>query len=80
MPWSKACYAHVGVEVALDFFKAGDIACVHDLEVYIDQLLKIPKVDVATASSVNRVPSMFESWRWQMAMIRAGEWLRALGI
>ncbi|VAI02435.1 unnamed protein product [Triticum turgidum subsp. durum] len=80
MPWSKACYAHVGVEVALDFFKAGDIACVHDLEVYIDQLLKIPKDEVATASSVNRVPSMFESWRWQMAMIRAGEWLRALGI
>ncbi|KAF7043884.1 hypothetical protein CFC21_053187 [Triticum aestivum] len=80
MPWSKACYAHVGVEVALDFFKAGDIACVHDLEVYIDQLLKIPKDEVATASSANRVQSMFECWRWQMAMIRAGEWLRALGI
>ncbi|KAL6660669.1 hypothetical protein ACP70R_001704 [Stipagrostis hirtigluma subsp. patula] len=29
LPWSKACYAHVGVEVGLDFFKAGDIACVH---------------------------------------------------
>ncbi|KAI4998008.1 hypothetical protein ZWY2020_053350 [Hordeum vulgare] len=80
MPWSKACYAHVGVEVALDFFKAGDIACVHDLEVYIDQLQKNPKDDVATASSLIRVQPMFESWRWQMAMIRTSEWLRALGI
>ena len=40
LPWSKACYAHVGVEVALDFFVAGDIACVHDLQAYIDQLLR----------------------------------------
>ncbi|KAL5203858.1 hypothetical protein ABZP36_008729 [Zizania latifolia] len=25
LPWSKACYAHVGVEIALDFCKAGDV-------------------------------------------------------
>ncbi|KAK3118689.1 hypothetical protein QOZ80_9BG0704230 [Eleusine coracana subsp. coracana] len=40
LPWGKACCTHVGVEVALDFFKAGDIACAHDLEAYIDHLLK----------------------------------------
>jgi pimeloyl-ACP methyl ester carboxylesterase len=89
MPWSKACYAHVGVEVALDFFKAGDVACVHDLEVYINQLLNFPKDTVATASPAKRgedemmsgmVESVFESWRWQIAVIRTGEWLRTLGI
>uniref|UniRef100_A0ACD6A330 Uncharacterized protein n=1 Tax=Avena sativa TaxID=4498 RepID=A0ACD6A330_AVESA len=91
MPWSKACYAHVGVEVALDFFKAGDVACVHDLEVYINQLSNFPQEDaVANASTANRgevevrmsgtVESMFESWRWQIAVIRTGEWLRTLGI
>ncbi|CAM0875946.1 unnamed protein product [Alopecurus aequalis] len=89
MPWSQACYAHVGVEVALDFFKAGDVACVHDLEAYINQLLNLPKDIVATASTANRgdgstssdsVESMFESWGWQTAVIRTGEWLRTLGI
>uniref|UniRef100_A0ACD5WB22 Uncharacterized protein n=1 Tax=Avena sativa TaxID=4498 RepID=A0ACD5WB22_AVESA len=90
MPWSKACYAHVGVEVALDFFKAGDVACVHDLEVYINQLSNFPQDTVANASTENRgedeimmsgmVESMFESWGWQIAMIRTGEWLRTLGI
>ncbi|XP_047085234.1 phospholipase A1 EG1, chloroplastic/mitochondrial-like [Lolium rigidum] len=90
MPWSKACYAHVGVEVALDFFKAGDVACVHDLEVYINQLLNFPKdAAVATASPAKRgedemmsgmLESVFESWRWKIAVIRTGEWLRMLGI
>lgn len=84
MPWSKACYAHVGVEVALNFFKTGDLACLHDLRAYIDQLLKCPDQDVATDSTVrrvrDRVASMFESWRLQMAVIRTGELLRALGI
>ncbi|KAF8765337.1 hypothetical protein HU200_008714 [Digitaria exilis] len=62
MPWSKACYAHIGVEVTLDFFKAGDA--------YIDQLLTCTS-DIATvpSSSVmeeegmsHSVASMFESW------------------
>lgn len=86
LPWSKACYAHVGVEVALDFFKAGDIACVHDLQAYIDQLLTCNN-DITAASSDSimeeegmRVAPMFESWRWQMAAIRAGEMMQALGI
>ncbi|KAF8701529.1 hypothetical protein HU200_033554 [Digitaria exilis] len=88
MPWSKACYVHIGVEVALDFFKAGDIACVHDLQAYIDQLLTCTD-DITTVPSrliveeegmSRRVASMFESWRWQMAAIRAGELMQALGI
>ncbi|KAK1289731.1 hypothetical protein QJS10_CPB18g00455 [Acorus calamus] len=35
--WSS-CYAHVGVEVKLDFFKMRDPSCVHDLETYISLL------------------------------------------
>uniref|UniRef100_J3N7L8 Fungal lipase-type domain-containing protein n=2 Tax=Oryza brachyantha TaxID=4533 RepID=J3N7L8_ORYBR len=46
LPWSKTCYTHVGVEVALDFFKASDVACVHDLDAYINHLLKsYPRYD-----------------------------------
>ncbi|KAL7209304.1 hypothetical protein ACSBR1_030939 [Camellia fascicularis] len=41
-PWSYSCYAHVGVELALDFFKMEDPSCVHDLETYIS-LLRCPK-------------------------------------
>uniref|UniRef100_A0A0E0MEU6 Phospholipase A1 EG1, chloroplastic/mitochondrial n=1 Tax=Oryza punctata TaxID=4537 RepID=A0A0E0MEU6_ORYPU len=72
LPWSKACYTHVGVEVALDFFKASDVACVHDLDAYINNLLD----GGATAAST----TILESWRWQMAAIRAGELLQTLGI
>ncbi|XP_062197310.1 phospholipase A1-Ialpha2, chloroplastic-like [Phragmites australis] len=88
LPWSKACYAHVGIEVSLNFFKVGDIACVHDLEAYIDQLLKCANDVTISSDSIGedqegvsgRVSSMFESWRWQMAAIRAGELMQALGI
>lgn len=93
LPWSKACYTHVGVEVALDFFKAGDIACVHDLEAYIDHLLNCGAKDITIAheelvrehdeehvETSSRVPSLFNSWRWQMAAIRAGEFMQVLGI
>ncbi|CAI9770892.1 unnamed protein product [Fraxinus pennsylvanica] len=41
-PWSCSCYAHVGVELVLDFFKMHNPSCVHDLETYIN-LLKCPK-------------------------------------
>ncbi|TVU02885.1 hypothetical protein EJB05_51593, partial [Eragrostis curvula] len=77
LPWSKACYTHVGVE-------AGDIACVHDLEAYIDHLLEcgtdIPadmpsdsvSEDEEGVEGSGRVASwMLQSWRWQMAAIRA---------
>uniref|UniRef100_M8CT88 Fungal lipase-type domain-containing protein n=1 Tax=Aegilops tauschii TaxID=37682 RepID=M8CT88_AEGTA len=45
LPWSCACYTHIGVELALDFFKARDPACVHDLEAYLGFLkcLKVTK-------------------------------------
>ncbi|KAJ8774374.1 hypothetical protein K2173_011623 [Erythroxylum novogranatense] len=46
LPWSCSCYAHVGVELVLDFFNMQNPSCVHDLEAYIS-LLKSPKrVDV----------------------------------
>ncbi|RLM69659.1 phospholipase A1-Ialpha2, chloroplastic-like [Panicum miliaceum] len=86
LPWSKACYAHVGVEVTLDFFEAGDIACVDDLQAYIDQLLKCTNDNPVASDSTmeegmpRRVACMFELWRWQMAAIRAGELMQALGI
>ncbi|RVW92357.1 Galactolipase DONGLE, chloroplastic [Vitis vinifera] len=41
-PWSCSCYAHVGVEVVLDFFKMENPSYVHDLESYIN-LLKCPQ-------------------------------------
>ncbi|CDP14642.1 unnamed protein product [Coffea canephora] len=41
LPWSCSCYAHVGVELLLDFFKMHNPSCVHDLETYIN-LLKRP--------------------------------------
>ncbi|KAJ9178433.1 hypothetical protein P3X46_010314 [Hevea brasiliensis] len=43
-PWSCSFYAHVGVELALDFFNMQNPSCVHDLEAYISSLLaKCPK-------------------------------------
>jgi hypothetical protein len=74
LPWSKACYTHVGVEVALDFlFKAGDIACVHDMQAYIDHLLKC-RTDVTVDRELvteyderqglnGKVASLFDLWR-----------------
>ncbi|XP_055814326.1 galactolipase DONGLE, chloroplastic-like [Solanum dulcamara] len=41
-PWSCSCYAHVGVEILLDFFKMHNPSCVHDLKTYLS-LLKCPK-------------------------------------
>ncbi|GLT47990.1 hypothetical protein SLA2020_216350 [Shorea laevis] len=42
LPWSCSCYAHVGVEIVLDFFNMQNPSCVHDLETYIG-LLKCRK-------------------------------------
>ncbi|CAK9170164.1 unnamed protein product [Ilex paraguariensis] len=41
-PWSCSCYAHVGVELAFDFFKMQNPSLVHDLEAYIS-FLRCPK-------------------------------------
>ncbi|XP_065868988.1 galactolipase DONGLE, chloroplastic [Euphorbia lathyris] len=38
-PWSCSCYAHVGVELVLDFFNMQNPSCVHDLEAYIGSVL-----------------------------------------
>ncbi|KAF8099474.1 hypothetical protein N665_0243s0037 [Sinapis alba] len=38
LPWSCSCYAHVGVELTLDFFDVQNMSCVHDLQTYIDLL------------------------------------------
>ncbi|XP_068666585.1 galactolipase DONGLE, chloroplastic [Aristolochia californica] len=43
LPWSCSCYAHVGVELALDFFKMQNPSCVHDLETYVSWL-RCPKM------------------------------------
>ncbi|KAJ1391389.1 Fungal lipase-like domain [Sesbania bispinosa] len=40
-PWSCSCYAHVGVELMLDFFNVQNPSCVHDLDTYIG-LLRCP--------------------------------------
>ncbi|KAJ8530592.1 hypothetical protein K7X08_023473 [Anisodus acutangulus] len=42
VPWSCSCYAHVGVEILLDFFKMHNLSCVHDLGTYLS-FLKCPK-------------------------------------
>lgn len=42
LPWSCSCYAHVGVELAINFYDMQNPSCVHDLETYIS-LLKSPK-------------------------------------
>lgn len=38
LPWSCSCYAHVGVELTLDFLDVKNISCVHDLDTYINLL------------------------------------------
>ncbi|XP_028759757.1 galactolipase DONGLE, chloroplastic-like [Neltuma alba] len=40
-----SCYAHVGVELLLDFFSVQNPSCVHDLESYLGCLLKYSKSD-----------------------------------
>ncbi|XP_049363697.1 phospholipase A1-Ialpha2, chloroplastic-like [Solanum verrucosum] len=38
VPWSCSCYAHVGVEILLDFFNMQNPSCVHDLGTYLNLL------------------------------------------
>jgi pimeloyl-ACP methyl ester carboxylesterase len=87
LPWSCACYTHVGVELALDFFKARDPACVHDLEAYIG-LLKCPKIakvkrhgeHLLSKAMKFVLQQSFDTWRWQMAAIQVGELVQAMGL
>jgi pimeloyl-ACP methyl ester carboxylesterase len=87
LPWSCACYTHVGVELALDFFKARDPACVHDLEAYLG-FLKCPKIakvkkdgeDLISKARKFVLQQNFDTWRWQMAAIQVGELVQAMGM
>ncbi|XP_024984199.1 galactolipase DONGLE, chloroplastic-like [Cynara cardunculus var. scolymus] len=40
--WGCASYAHVGIELVLDFFKIDDILCVHDMQTYIEMIKNCP--------------------------------------
>ncbi|KAF6175131.1 hypothetical protein GIB67_022812 [Kingdonia uniflora] len=41
VPWSCSCYAHVGVELSLDFFKMENPSYAHDIETYIRYIYKM---------------------------------------
>ncbi|KAM3311238.1 hypothetical protein ACQJBY_031731 [Aegilops geniculata] len=88
LPWSCACYTHIGVELALDFFKARDPACVHDLEAYLGFLkcLKVTKVQKHGAELAGKArkydlrQSFDAAWRWQMTAIQVSGLVQSLGI
>ena len=61
-PWSCSCYAHVGVELVLDFFNMQNPSCVHDLESYIG-LLRSPKVEEALVPQRDVVNILMEKAR-----------------
>ncbi|MCL7033088.1 hypothetical protein MKW94_021268 [Papaver nudicaule] len=76
LPWSCSCYAHLGVELALDFFKMQDPSGVHDLDTYI-KLLRCPKmVEVAGGNGVDFLSKLWTSsvlcaqlldtWQWEL--------------
>ncbi|OVA19070.1 Lipase [Macleaya cordata] len=88
LPWSCSCYAHLGVELALDFFKMQDPSCVHDLETYI-KLLRCPKmVEVAGGNGVdflNKARELllstapkFDTWPWENAARNVGNLVQSL--
>ncbi|KAK8488743.1 hypothetical protein V6N11_069272 [Hibiscus sabdariffa] len=63
LPWiSCSCYAHVGVELVMDFFNVQNPSCVHDLETYIS-LLKCPTKSLQKGGLglLNRARELFES-------------------
>lgn len=76
-PWSCSCYAHVGVELLVDFFKMQNPSCVHDLEDYIGLLRcqpKVPKIHRLGPNLVDRAkgflsagPKGFEALQWKDA-------------
>ncbi|XP_037418996.1 phospholipase A1 EG1, chloroplastic/mitochondrial-like [Triticum dicoccoides] len=88
LPWSCACYTHIGVELALDFFKARDPACVHDLEAYLGFLkclkgTKVKKQGAELAGKARKFDlrqSFDAAWRWQMTAIQVSDLVQSLGI
>ncbi|XP_072958835.1 galactolipase DONGLE, chloroplastic [Typha angustifolia] len=88
LPWSCSCYAHVGVELALDFFKVKNPACVHDLDAYIG-LLKCPKMaaqmkkggsDLITRAIDFVCNQKLDAWQWQEAARQVGNLMQLLRI
>ncbi|KAI3946606.1 hypothetical protein MKX01_014464 [Papaver californicum] len=90
LPWSYSCYAHLGVELALDFFKMQDPSCVHDLDTYI-KLLRCPKmVEVAGGDGVDFLSKLWtlsvlcaqniDTWQWEFAATNIGKMVQALTI
>ncbi|KAK7304298.1 hypothetical protein VNO77_45166 [Canavalia gladiata] len=63
-PSSCSCYAHVGVELMLDFFNVHNPSCVHDLDTYI-RLLRRPKNNNVEALQLQRdaLYSLFDKAR-----------------
>ncbi|KAG6497431.1 phospholipase A1 EG1, chloroplastic/mitochondrial-like [Zingiber officinale] len=86
------CYAHVGVELGLDFFDLRNPAAVHDLRTYIT-LLKCPK-HAAKEEDVNLVDQMMEKvkkmvqqqgrkvvgWPWQDMVRQVGNLVQTLSM
>ncbi|XP_072999172.1 phospholipase A1-Ialpha2, chloroplastic-like [Typha latifolia] len=86
MPWSSSCYAHVGVEVALDYFDMQNLACVHDIETYI-ALVKRNKMVQVRRDGEGLVPKAkkwvrerkFDAWAWHDAARQVGYLVQSLG-
>ncbi|WOL00411.1 hypothetical protein Cni_G09124 [Canna indica] len=83
LPWSCSCYAHVGVELSVDFFKMQNPVCVHDLDAYLG-LLKCPKmVQVVKKDGVDfltKTMELFDAWKWQDAAMQVGNLMQSLNI
>ncbi|CAL9136984.1 unnamed protein product [Musa acuminata var. zebrina] len=80
------CYAHVGVEVALDFFKMNNPVHVHDMEAYLGAL-KCPKEATNQGNSGTNLMSKarrfwrgqnFDAWQWQEAATHLGNLVKSL--
>ncbi|XP_042466044.1 phospholipase A1 EG1, chloroplastic/mitochondrial-like [Zingiber officinale] len=95
MGGSLSSYAHVGVELALDFFKVQDPVCVHDLDAYIRLLKCHPKNGAAVQAKRNRDAAgdiarkarellssvqVAEAWTWQDAAMQLGNWMQLINI
>ncbi|XP_065012832.1 galactolipase DONGLE, chloroplastic-like [Musa acuminata AAA Group] len=87
LPWSCSCYAHVGVELALDFFEVQNPACVHDLETYIG-LLKRPKLvqihkegeDLLAKARTFVSRKKPQPWPWQDVARQVGHLVQSLSL
>ncbi|CDY34503.1 BnaC04g12960D [Brassica napus] len=63
LPWSCSCYAHVGVQLTLDFFDVQNMSCVHDLETYID-LINCRRLNSRSAETDGEKSSENVAWEY----------------